>query len=306
MLQGRAGEVMPMRLGGRRVMVCAVLATVAMALTGGCAVREPAKPQSYAFWPAFPDEPRVQFLASYQRATDVEPNRGRMDDLIFGKEQLPDLPLVKPYGAPDVERADLRLRPPQRRRHVLDLRNHRTLVLGRTGASTMQTPTDIAIADDGTKYVADIGRGMIFVYDAQDRAAGVLGHKDLKPSGVAVRGDELYVCDFQTQKVEVWDRHSGQVLRTIGGPGGEPGQFIRPLGLAVDREGNVYVSDVMKCRLSRIRPSGQADHRAVGHVRQGRRAGAAQAHRRGWGRATSTSSIPPFRTCRSSTPQATC
>jgi hypothetical protein len=247
---------------------CGLLACVAAALlVAGCAAggangtvatTGSAEPQrTAAFWPQYPDEPRIQFLASYSVSTDVQPPKGKLDQLIYGKEPEQVLPLTKPYG---VEMWNGRVYVCDIRNGtvtVLDLRGKQVLVLGKTPNDALLTPTDIAIAPEGTKYVADSGRGLVAVYDAQDRRVNTLGHKDLKPVSVAVHGNELYVCDFASQRVEVMDRATGQVLRTIGEPGSEPGQFIRPLGVAVDAQGFVYVMDVMKCQLQKFDAKGE-------------------------------------------------
>jgi hypothetical protein len=106
-------------------------------------------------------------------------------------------------------------------------------------------------------YVSDLQRGVIFVFDAEERHVTTLGYEGLKPTGLAVRGDELYVADFSTLSVPVLDRHTGTKLRTIGEMGGQDGQFVRPLGVDVDAEGNVWVVDVIKCRLQKFDPKGR-------------------------------------------------
>jgi streptogramin lyase len=225
----------------------------------GCATAPQAQPHAkvYAFWPPYPDEPHIQFLTSYQRNTDVEPAKSPMEDLIYGREPQPVLAIQKPYGVAmwhgrvyvcDIGGSAVT---------ILDLRQHRTEIMGTSGAEGLQTPSDIAIAADGTKYVADVSRGMVYVFDARDHQTGTLGHANLKPTGVAVYQNELYVCDFNSQKVEVWDRGTGRVLRTLGGPGTGPGQFLKPLGVAVDAQGNVYVMDVLACRLQKFDRRGQ-------------------------------------------------
>src|SRR4030095_14589048 len=103
----------------------------------------------------------------------------------------------------------------------------------------------IKIAPDGMKYVADLGKGLVVVYDVNERNVGSIGHKGLKPASVAVYQNTLYVSDFKGQRIEVYDRRSGQLLRTIGSAGQGPGQFIRPLGMTVDNAGNLYVMDVL-------------------------------------------------------------
>jgi len=230
---------------GSALLVLAVLA-------GGCAAKPPAAPKTAAFWPPYPDEPRIQFLTSFEKSEDVEPPKSKLDELVLGKEIQQILALNKPYGLKmwqgKIYVCDLRTQAVI----VLDLRNRRTLILGRSGVDTLERPTDIAIAEDGVKYVADLGKGMIYVFDAQDRLIGKFGHKELKPVGVAVYQNELYVADFRGQRIEVLDRHTGQLLRTVGEPGSGDGQFIRPLGIAVDKDGCLYVTDVINCRLQKF------------------------------------------------------
>src|SRR4051812_10009133 len=233
-------------------------ATVLVLIVSGCASKPVAEPdRAAAFWPPYPDQPRVQYLTSYQSSNDVAPNKSKFDDLIYGKEQSNEMSLSKPYGIEmydgkiyicDIRAFDIT---------VLDIRKHQTLVLGKSGPQQLQRPVDIAIADDGMKYVADLGRNVIAVFNQKDQFSGIIAHPDLKPVSVAVYQNELYVCDFKQQRVEVWDRISGTLLRTIGSPGSTDGLFIRPLGIAVDQQGNLYVADVMRCKIQKFDHSGK-------------------------------------------------
>ena len=239
----------PARLAGCLPLLLAII---------GCASTQPTPgPRPAAFWPTYPDEPRVQFLVSYQQSADIEPGKSTLDTLIYGKEPQHTLPLKKPYGLRmwngRIYICDLRSACVT----VLDIRKKQTLLMGKSGTTTMQTPSDIAIAPDGSKYVADPGRGMVFVFDPQDRFVGTFGHKDFVPVGVAVYQNELYVCNKQLSNVEVLDRLTGKLLRTFGQQGPEPGQFIMPVGIAVDDQGNVYVTDTISCRLQKFDRQGK-------------------------------------------------
>ncbi len=244
---------------GRQAALLLWAAAAAIHL-GGCA--GPAKsstrhaPELYSFWPQFPAEPRVQFLVSYRYSEDIEPPKSGLDELIYGKERRV-LPINKPYG---VQMSDGKIYICDTRNAavvVLDLRRQQTRVMGVTGAGRLTSPTDIAIAPDGMKYVTDLKRGVVFVYDADERHVASFGSEGFKPTGIAVHGDELYVCDFASQQVHVLDRFTGQRLRSIGERGDQDGQFVRPLGVAVDRVGNVYVTDVIRCRVQRFSPGGR-------------------------------------------------
>lgn len=81
--------------------------------------------------------------------------------------------------------------------------------------------------------------------------------KDWQPSGLAVFGDRLYVANFVAQRVEILDRFTGSPLGHIGERGDEDGKFVRPLGVEVDADGNVYVTDVIRCKMQKFSPDGE-------------------------------------------------
>lgn len=233
---------------------------LALAVLSGCATTpdmgDRAKPSTYSFWPLFPAEPRIQFLTSYALSTDIEPPRSSFENLIYG-EGSDVLLIQKPYGVDmregkiyvcDIKNPGI---------VILDLVRHETRLMTTGGVSGLSQPTDLAVAPDGMIYVADVRRGQVFVFDERERHVGIFGRKGMKAAGVAVHGDELYVCDFATQSIVVLDRFTGDILRSFGGPGSEDGQFIRPLGIDVDEEGNIYVVDVIRCRLQKFSPQGK-------------------------------------------------
>jgi len=140
---------------------------------------------------------------------------------------------------------------------ILDFRMKQVRILGRTGQVTLVKPIDLEIAPDGMKYVADTGLGAIIVFDSTDRYAGRISVPDLRPVGVAVFENELFVSDLKGSKVRVFDRLTGKPLRTIGSVGAGPGQIGCAMGVAVDRAGNVYVNDVIGCRVQKFTRDGK-------------------------------------------------
>ncbi|MHC4423019.1 MAG: 6-bladed beta-propeller, partial [Planctomycetota bacterium] len=207
----------------------------------------------YSFWPPLPDEPRIQYLTSYQFSSDVEPAQSAFDRILFGTE-YEIIPIGKPYGVAvfngciyvcDIVNPGI---------VVLDLVNRQTRIVYTTGGEQMQQPTDIAIAPDGTKYVADRRVRRIFMFSAEDRHVATFGPKDIIPAGVAVHGGELFVPDLATRSIVVLDRFRGTILRSIGA--GE-GWFTSPVGVEVDEEGSLYVTDAIRGRLHKFSSDGE-------------------------------------------------
>ncbi|MCK6477493.1 MAG: 6-bladed beta-propeller, partial [Phycisphaerales bacterium] len=232
----------------------------------GCAATPEAKtsakaaPQGmYAFWPKYPDEPRIQFVRSISVSTDVAPSQASgLEKLVFGKENVNDVAAVyKPYGVDcrggkiyvcDIRSACVT---------VFDIAKKQTRLVGVSGVNRLAHPVDVAVADDGMIYVADNEQGSVLVFDASERYLRPIGKSKAKPVSVAVHGEKLYVCDMAAQVVEVFNRKDGTPIGTIGSVGDGDGQFRLPLCVDVDKAGNIYVVDMMRCRIQKFSPEGQ-------------------------------------------------
>ena len=244
---------------GRSLLGLAVSSVLAT-LVGGCSA-PPSAPasanRSYAFWPQPPIEPRIQFVRAFAFSTDVSPQeQSKFDEMVFGSEAERAVQINKPYG---IAMRDGKIYVCDIRNlcvTILDLPKRQTRLVGVSGLNRFQNPVDLAVADDGMLYVADKLRG-IMVFDQAERYVNVFGHEKFQPIGVAVHGDRLYVCNMAAQNIEIMDRRTGTTLGTIGTVGDSDGQFRLPLGIEVDRDGNLHVVDVMRCRLQKFTPDGK-------------------------------------------------
>jgi hypothetical protein len=241
-----------------RRILCLGLILIA-GVTGCAAKKAPVvtAQRSYAFWPPPPDEPRIQFITAYNSSKDIAPTKSSFQETLYGKEEESSLDVAKPYGVAmwdgriyvtDIRGAGI---------VVLDLKKKQTRVMGSTGTGAVRKAVDITVSDDGLKYVADPGQSSIVVFDAEERFLQIFPLKGARPVGVCVYKDMLYVADFKSQSVLVLERKTGKQVRTIGEKGGDDGQFIQPIKVAADKDGNIYVSDVMKCRVQKFSPDGK-------------------------------------------------
>ena len=120
---------------------------------------------------------------------------------------------------------------------------------GSIGGEELARPTDVAVHRDQI-WIADIKKQQVLVYGKADyrllrtlpeAAPQTPGHLYL-PTNLAIINDQLYVSDFGDFKIKIYSL-SGQFLSSVGSYGRQLGQFVRPKGIAVDREGNLYVVD---------------------------------------------------------------
>lgn len=114
----------------------------------------------------------------------------------------------------------------------------------------------LAIDDDDRVFVSDGKLRRVVVFNAQHQVADQIDKGLVDPVGLAIDTENrhLYVVDTQQDQVMVYDADSLKLIRKIGTAGKNhfstsPGDFGAPSNVAVDKEGNVYVSDTMNNRV---------------------------------------------------------
>ncbi|MDH4096269.1 MAG: 6-bladed beta-propeller [Betaproteobacteria bacterium] len=116
------------------------------------------------------------------------------------------------------------------------------------GRGLLKRPSGLARdADQGLLYVADTYAHDVKVFDGEGRLVQMIGRRGEGngefnfPTHVAFARGELYVTDTMNSRVQVFSA-AGEVLeRKFGARGLYVGNLVRPKGVAVDGEGNVYV-----------------------------------------------------------------
>lgn len=148
--------------------------------------------------------------------------------------------------------------------YVADSKNHRIQKL-RADGTALQTwggegntpgkfkdPCGIAIGRDGIVYVADTWNHRVQKFDGSGKfllewkaQTGFWG-----PRGIAVAPDNsaVYVTDTGNKRVVKFDT-SGNELLAWGKDGSKPGELIEPVGIAVNKAGQVIVADTGNHRM---------------------------------------------------------
>jgi len=236
----------------RRLIRCLIVLLIPVFWGAGCA---PVKPRlETRFYPPPPSPPRIQFLKKISSSEDVE-THSKFEAYVTGHVERRRF--IKPYGVAvhegviyvcDTRGGDL---------VVIDMVNQTYERFNAQGAGALRRPINVAIDDKGTKYVADVALKRIMVYDQSDRFIKSFGEQgQFKPVDVAVSKDKLYVLDIEEHEVEILDKNKGELLGTVGEPGAGEGQLFKPTNLTLDREGNLYVTDTLNCRIVKYDPQG--------------------------------------------------
>lgn len=238
--------------------VFAATVTLYLLLVGGCATTEPQK-HELLFFPAPPARPRVQFLTWASGADQVEPTKGSFEQFILGDEPVLRRAINKPYGIAVRDGVAYVCDTKGLCLCRLDFKNKKYSIMGASGPGRLRKPINITMDEVGYKYVVDPVRKQVVVFSPSDRYVNAFDIPEpCHPVDVAIYENELYVLDNdQTCQIVVLDRTTGEVLRTFGGPGGEPGQFKIPNSLCIDPEGFLYVSDTHNWRIQKLTRQGE-------------------------------------------------
>ncbi|HTY57025.1 MAG TPA: 6-bladed beta-propeller [Candidatus Binataceae bacterium] len=125
-------------------------------------------------------------------------------------------------------------------------------------------PLGLALDGEQNLYVVDQDRRQVAVFDPSGKQLRTISDKSLiKPTGIAIdrRRGRIYVVDTATK---VSNEHTvkifamdGRLLGHIGkGQGNQPGMFMFPTYIALDGNGDIYVTDTLNNRVQEFDPNG--------------------------------------------------
>ena len=153
---------------------------------------------------------------------------------------------IAPSGIVALENGDVYVADAQR--HEVFHLNPKGELLGVFGKDQLQRPLGLAF-DTVTRhlYVADTYGHDIKVYDLTGQLLRTIGQRGDQagefnyPTYIALAKGKLYVADTMNARVQVLDAETGKPQLIIGEQGLNVGDLMRPKGVSVDSEGNVYV-----------------------------------------------------------------
>jgi sugar lactone lactonase YvrE len=231
-------------------------------------------------WPSPPEIPRIAFKDIYtgekidqslfvkkaRKKTWMDRLAGTLPADQVKTDKLP-FQLMRTYGvgvdtegniyAADQGVAAVFIFDPQNKDHVELIGNGKQARFG--------VIAGLALDDDDRLFVSDSSLHHIVVFSPKHEQDAAFGAEVLvRPSGVAIDRDNrlVYVADTGNDVVDVFDADSYKFLRQIGKPSRKhdqsaPGTFSLPEGVAVDGDGNVYVTDTFNDRVEMFDADGQ-------------------------------------------------
>ncbi|MGA8489021.1 MAG: 6-bladed beta-propeller [Terriglobales bacterium] len=227
--------------------------------------------RSELVWPNPPAIARVQWLdyfagmkIDYTPPSTTKPKQSWMDRVAGTKQvdnvdRLKTFPwqLIRPYGIA-IDSKGLVYVADQKVGAVFIFNTEtREATLIKNGVDAHFGLVNGVALDDGDRlFVSDGKMHRVLVFNPKHQVEGQIDEGLVDPVGMAVDNENrlLYVVDEQQDLVLVYDADSLKLLRHIGTPGKQhtlttPGNFGGASNVALDRDGNVYVTDTMNNRV---------------------------------------------------------
>lgn len=139
--------------------------------------------------------------------------------------------------------------------HVYDANKNKYSLISEGDGRNLKSPVDVEVSNRGDIFISDSELGEVLVYDKKFKYKYSLRNYFLRPTGLLIWEDRLYVVDTAAHKVLVFDIN-GIFLYEFGERGVENGQYNYPIFLTA-RE-NIYINDSMNFRLQILTKNLQA------------------------------------------------
>lgn len=210
-------------------------------------------------WPSPPQPPRIQYMRSIAGPFDLGIRKSWFKsavDALFGKEDEEER-ILRPYGVfADTHRIYV-TDPGAHILHIFDMEGRRHFQIKEARKEELISPIGVAVDKNGEIYLSDSVLHGVFVFDKEGKYLREIGSPELfvRPSGIALDEERLYVVDTHRHQVLVFLKKNGELIYRIGKNGVGEGEFNYPTNIFI-RNGLLYISDSMNFRVQILRADG--------------------------------------------------
>lgn len=245
------------------IAILALLILASMSLPGLAQKKQDAPPipkPGELVWPAPPEEPRIGYqsmIAERDSFRGKEKKKTWLDRLMGEKSEKDKMLLARPYGIAVDEDGRIYVADARQQAIVLLNQHDRSFTTWKGNAQIgLMLPVGLALDNDSRLFVSDSRGAHVVVFSPEGVPIESIGSGLMeRPAGLAIdsRRGRIYVGDVSLHKILVYDLKTLKFIKQFGGEvgSGDPGPDVisTPANLAVDREGNLLVSDTLQCRI---------------------------------------------------------
>jgi DNA-binding beta-propeller fold protein YncE len=201
-------------------------------------------------WPAPPDEPRVVYVRTINKPTDIGVKSSvfrRIRKWITGSADA-DRTMINPLGVALDEKGNLCVTDTGAKTVCwVDITGKHWQQWDHVGAIHFSAP--VAVAKRGnTLFVADSALGEVIAFNTDGKLLFEIKRDLGRPSGLALLGERLFVTDVEQHCVVAFDLR-GNKVSSFGKRGTGSGEFNFPTHAAADNQGHLLITDSMNSRV---------------------------------------------------------
>jgi len=220
----------------------------------------PKKATEFIFYPPPPTSPKIQYLTSFSGADDLIEKTSGFSDFILGDEAMATSRVRKAYGVAikdgiiylvDIRGAGFA---------TFDLKKNEFNQVRGTFDGRMVKPINIFVDDKSHRYITDMKRKLVVVFDEKNQFVRTIGEDDnLRPSDVLVVDERVFVSDINHNVIQVYNKDTGEKLYTIGANKDEDteGRLYVPTNMALSPDNHLYVSATMNFNIQEFTLEGE-------------------------------------------------
>lgn len=214
-------------------------------IISGCATPMPPFDFSKLVWPPPPDEPRIKYVSIWVNEDSFTGGGPTWIQKLWG-EEAQKRGLEQPHGLVADRNGNIYVADTFGRGVVVfDMEKSGIRYIGVT-SGVLSRAVGVAIDDErGEIWASDLA-GNVYKYNKKGEVLFTLGRRNgfKNPIGLAFdrKNSRFLIADSMLHKIFVYNR-DGTPIASFGKAGKENGEFYFPGDLAVDDEGNIYVSD---------------------------------------------------------------
>lgn len=234
-------------------MLRLMLIVLTMTVLAGCAPAIVQPPPRF-FWPPKPEQPRIEWIATYFGDTDIQAKTFMSEIIGVDSSVMFKRPIS---AAGDGEGRFVVTDQGLGMAALFDLNKQEVFPLGGSvGAVDFRQPTGVAVDGEGNFYVADTRFCKVFVVNRENTVLRVLDLSEHAKSigGLAVdrARAQLVIPDAKGGKLLLFSL-TGQLLSTIEGGG----NFAYPNAVAVASDGSLLIADTFSATIVRLSSEGK-------------------------------------------------
>lgn len=243
-----------------RPSTIALLICFFLLISSGCSIPETRTPEPEVttpeivrVWPPPPQTARIKYVRNLSGPHDLGIKKSwfkQTMESIFGAEEVEER-MVRPYGVfagadrvyvTDAGAGVL---------HVFDMRGKNYFQISEIKKEELVSPIGVAADKNGYIYLSDSVLRRVFVFNREGEYLKDVGSPELflRPAGLAVDEERVYVVDTHGHRVLIFSREKGDLLFSFGRNGAGKGDFNYPTNIFVGKDGFIYITDSMNFRV---------------------------------------------------------